>query len=70
MAKQKLKIPKRVAGIKIRKRQRKQLRSLIEHMDRIEEVLAAGTALVTALGLSHKLGSARSDETRSPAVTH
>lgn len=56
MAKQKVKVPKRVAGIKIKKRHRKQLRALVDHIDRIEELVAAGTALLAMLGIAHKLG--------------
>lgn len=56
MAKNKVKVPKRIGGIKLKKRHRKQLRALVDHIDRIEELMAAGTALLAVLGLGHKLG--------------
>jgi RNase P/RNase MRP subunit p30 len=56
MARQKIKVPKKVAGIKIRKRHRKQLRSLAEQIDRVEELVVAGSAILAMLGLAHKIG--------------
>ncbi|MBW8754075.1 MAG: hypothetical protein JF595_07960 [Sphingomonadales bacterium] len=65
MARQKTKVPKEVAGIRIRKRQRKQLRALVQHIDKIEELLAAGTALVAMLGITEKIGRKRGKADRS-----
>ena len=69
MAKTKIKVPKHIAGVKIRKRHRKQLRALASHLDRIEELLAVGTALGIA---SQTLGkkNRRAQRGQSPAMTH
>ena len=70
MAKQKVKIPKHVAGVKIRKRHRKQLRAVVGHIDKIEELLAVGTALTAMLGLGHKLGKHDKHQEQRPKLAH
>lgn len=70
MAKQKVKIPKRVAGVKIRKRHRKQLRALVGHMDRIEELLAVGTALTAMLGIGKGVAKNDKKHDRPASLTH
>ena len=49
---QKVKIPKRIAGIKIKKRHRKQLRALVDRIEKFEELIATGSALVAMLGIA------------------
>jgi hypothetical protein len=49
-----VKIPKRLAGLKLKKRQRKQLRWLVDHMGKMEELLAVGSAMLAALGLASR----------------
>jgi hypothetical protein len=70
MAKQKLKIPKRVAGVKIKKRHRKQLRALVRRMDQIEEPLAVGTALTAMLGIGKSMGKKDKAHDRPASLTH
>lgn len=70
VAKQKLKIPKHVAGVKIRKRHRKQLRALVRHMDRIEELLAVGTALTAMLGIGKGMGKKDKGHDRPGPLAH
>jgi hypothetical protein len=70
VAKQSVKIPKRLAGIKLKKRQRKQLRWLVDHMGKIEELLAVGSAMLAALGLAtHRLAKGRK-EPGKPRLRH
>jgi|MedtruStandDraft_1076414.scaffolds.fasta_scaffold23594_2 hypothetical protein len=70
MAKQKLKIPKRVAGVKIKKRHRKQLRALVRRMDQVEELLAVGTALTAMLGIGKHMGKKDKADDRPASLTH
>lgn len=69
MARNKIKVPKKVAGIKIRKRHRRQLRSLATQIDRVEELVVAGSAILAMLGLSNKIGKGGKSRDRGRAST-
>lgn len=71
MAKRKVKVPRKIAGVKIKKRHRKQLKALASHIERVEELVAAGSAVLAMLGLAHKLGGKGGNAgERSSAVAH
>jgi len=46
MKKPKLKIPRRFAGIKIRKRQRRKLKAILRKVEGLEDMVSLGSAVV------------------------
>lgn len=65
----KVKIPKRVDGIKIKKRHRRQLKALIRGIEKYQELVAIASALLALLGVTKAAEAVQTNE-RGPATAH